>query len=119
MLDFTVLCIAFIFIYVNIILASKLNLQVLGFIAGLFLILTGFWLFDGVYLPGVSTTTFGEYNATVEGNVTMYTAQNVTEVKEKTKIVTPYFDFFSALQVFCFLGGIYFVLEFIYRQYNL
>lgn len=119
MLDLTILAISFIFVYINIILAQKLNLQVLGFVAGFFLLLTGFWLFDGVYLPGTQVTTLSEYNTTTIGNTTYYSAQNMTLYKEKEKIVTPYFDFFSLLQIFCWLGGIYLILEFIFRQSNL
>ncbi len=115
MINFLILAVSFVFIYINVLYAQKLNLQVLGFVAGLFLILTGMWLFEPVMFKTGEVQTHNS----IFDPVTNQTTINVITQDTYSEISTPYFDFFSALQIFCFLGGIYLVLEFIYRQYNL
>lgn len=119
MLDILILAISLIFVYVNVYYASKCNLQVLGLVAGLILILTGFWLLEPVCIVSGFTEQVGTYNMTTIDNVTYYSEVIRTQTPVCTEIETDYFNFFDTLQIFCFLGGIYFTLEFIFRQSNL
>lgn len=119
MIDLFILISVMIFIYVNIILGDKLKLHVLGIVAGFILLLTGFWLFNGVcYYSGTEVTSISPYNMTVEGNTTSYTLQTFTETGYCEEITTDYFNFFTVLQYFCWLGGLYVIFEFIFKLYN-
>ena len=119
MINIEVLGFALLFITTLLILAQYLKLSVLGLVAGLFLLLISFWLLEPVGMWNGTIFSYGEINTTTYNTSEITSPYNITETAVFSEIETPYFDFKWAVQLFFMLGGMYLILEYIYKTYNM